>query len=274
MTLQALCNELELPREVTNLVLSFPPLAGERSILEMLCDPARFAEGYGKLREAADDPHGLRMLAVFLRAALRTREQYREAGIEENIFLDTMKCFPRFVGEYRESYGEYGFDRGFWAGRQLSLLLFRLGELEFEKAERDGEPALAVHIPSDADLSPEKTGRSFALAEKFFRKRYPAYTRAPMFCNSWLLSPALPELLPPSSRILQFQKLFEVVSFDGYAQDYRQWVFKNRDLPPERFPENTSLQRAMKAFVLRGGKVGCALGILKRDALPLASLPE
>ena len=147
MTLQALCNELELPREVTNLVLSFPPLAGERSILEMLCDPARFAEGYGKLREAADDPHGLRMLAVFLRAAFRTREQYREAGIEEKIFLDTMKCFPRFIGEYRESYGEYGFDRGFWAGRQLSLLLFRLGELEFEKAERDGEPALAVHIP-------------------------------------------------------------------------------------------------------------------------------
>lgn len=267
MTLQTLCTKIGLPCEVTDAVLSCPPLLGEAAVAAKLCDPACHSEGWQSLREAAGpDPFGFRALAVLLRTALRSRERYKEAGISEEVFLDTMKCFTRFVNEYRESYGEYGFDRGFWVGRQLSLLLFRLGELEYERTERDGEPALAIHIPSDANLSPDETERSLALADDFFRARFPAYMHAPMFCNSWLLSPVLHMLLPPSSKILRFQTLFEIVSFDEAAQDYKQWVFKNRDLPPERFPEDTSLQREMKAFVLHGGKVGCALGILKKDA--------
>lgn len=71
------------------------------------------------------------------------------------------------------SFGCCGFDRDFWTGRQLSLLLFRLGELEFEIVSEDGEKAelsedekhshylLHVHIPSDADLSPERCDESF-----------------------------------------------------------------------------------------------------------------
>ena len=32
-----------------------------------------------------------------------------------------------------------------------------------------------------------------------------------------------------------------------------QWVFKNPDLSPEELPEDTSLQRSLKAFLLAGG---------------------
>ena len=38
---------------------------------------------------------------------------YQKAGISEQMFADTMKCFPRFVREHKECFGDYGFDRAF-----------------------------------------------------------------------------------------------------------------------------------------------------------------
>jgi len=136
------------------------------ALSERLTDKDRYKEAAQELSAA----EGFAQLRVFLCAALKTRIRYAEKGIPDEIFVQTMKCFSRFVGEHRASCGEYGFDRGFWVGRQLSLLLFRLGELEYECADYEGEKALSVHIPSDADLTPEKLDRSFAAAREFFAK--------------------------------------------------------------------------------------------------------
>ena len=98
-----------------------------------------------------------------------------------------MKCFPRFVREHKECFGDYGFDRAFWPGRQLSMLLFRLGALEFElipETKTDDEvpekeavrafhlpvKEIGVHIPSDADISPARVQISFMFANMFFAK--------------------------------------------------------------------------------------------------------
>ena len=94
------------------------------------------------------------------------------------------------------------------------------------------------------------------------RNIFPAYAGADIYCDSWLLSPSLKELLPEGSRILAFAARFRLLSADAEAQGYRQWVFKNPSLSPEEFPERTSLQRNMKKFVLAGGKVGSGRGIL------------
>ena len=119
-------------------------------------------------------------------AMVRTYEHYQKAGISGQTFADTMKCFPRFVREHKESFGDYGFDRAFWPGRQLSMLLFRLGALEFElipEAKTDDEvpekeavrafhlpvKEIGVHIPSDADIS-GTVQISFMLANMFFAK--------------------------------------------------------------------------------------------------------
>ena len=128
------------------------------------------------------------ILAVMLRAALRTRELYAARGIPDGIFLGTMRCFPRFLREHLESYGRYGFDRAFWTGRQLSLTLFRLGELEYELLPGE-KGVLSLHIPSDADLSEEKTDASLRMQVSFFAEYFPAYAGADIYCDSWLLSP-------------------------------------------------------------------------------------
>lgn len=245
--------QIAMPPEAWESILgadSNIPREKEEELCARLCDPQGYESAYTELSKLLKaDRDGFAMLAVMLRAAERSRRMYRERGISEQIYIDTMGCFSRFVREYRECFGRYGFDRGFWTGRQLSLSLFRLGTLEFET---NG----GVHIPSDADLSEEALDASFAMARAFF-------PGVAFCCDSWLLSPALGELLPPSSRINRFRERFEIERVDEKNDGYKFWVFKNQNLSAEEFPEDTSLQRAVKRRVLAGGSIGAAFGYLK-----------
>lgn len=262
--LTKICKEIAMPQEVTDELLRLSPSLAysEPCAAKLLCEET-YREAAAELKELLQaDDRGMKMLAVMLSTALKTRMRYTEKGIPEDVYLRTMQCFSRFVKEHRDSYGFYGFDRSYWTGRQLSMLLFRLGELEYEISEFRNQRAIAVHIPSDADLAPEKVTRSIKNARAFFAQFYPLYESAVYFCDSWLLSPVLKNLLPASSKIILFQNLFEIVSTDETSESYKQWVFKNKDLQAKDFPENTSLQRNMKRYVLQGGKIGEAVGTL------------
>lgn len=233
------------------------------ALCPLLCteDYARAADDLHLL--LAGDERGLKILSVMLRAALITREKYRVKGIPDEIFCATMGFFGRSVREYKETYGFYGFDRWWWGGRQLSLKLFRLGELEFElSADPAGRRAVAVHIPGDSDLSAGAVDASFTLARSFLREHFPEYEGCGFSCRSWMLSPALEQLLDDTSRIVRFRRRFRILDTDEADESYKQWVFKDARLSPECFPEHTTLQKNMKKFVLEGGKVGTATGIM------------
>lgn len=266
--LKELCEAVELPTEVTDKVLMLDRSGVERyrsdSLDKLFCE-GTWREGRTELKEQlGSDPDGIKVLACMLRGCLKTWKMYEEKDISRQIYIDTMKCFTRFVQEHRESYGSYGFDRDFWVVRQMSGLLFRLGELEYEMIREEGKALLSIHIPSDAALSEEKLQESYSLAGEFFAQRFPEYGDADMVCHSWLLSPTLKELLTPGSRILGFQQHFVIEETGRYDEEFLQWVFKRKDLPTEALPENTSLQRRMKEYLLQGGKVADARGTWRR----------
>ena len=173
-----------------------------------------------------------------------------------------MKCFTRFIHEYMESYGTCGFDRAFWTMRQLAARLFRLGTLEFELTEEDGQKAAQIHIPSDADLSAGARRDSYRRARRFLARFFPDYCGAPFLCTSWLLAPGLRACLPEGSRILSFQDDFEVTGIFPDRDQFLTWVYKRPDIPLMDLPEDTSLQRNLKQYLLRGGKIGEAAGRL------------
>lgn len=240
-----------------------------RKELDMLRTPGDWEQGLSGLKDRlGEDRDGVKILACMLRCCLKTWEEYEKRGISPDIFNATMKCFPRFIGECEKARGSMGFDRAFWTPRQLSMVLFRLGELEYEMTEKDGEKSVSIHIPSDARLTEEACRESFRMAREFFRTYDPDYAEAPYWCCSWLMSPALKELLPGDSRILGFQNFFEITKVFEEEPAYLEWVYqiKERECPPEDLPENTSLQRKMKAWLLAGGKVGEGLGVLKPEA--------
>ena len=254
--------DLGLDDHVKELLELRRPLFPEHMDLILgLTDHERAFSSYEQLEERlGEDDMG--MLACQLRAAVHTRELYRKAGIPDRVFLDTMGCFRRFLRETMHRTGKLCFDRGWWSYRQLSMRLFRLGQLEFEMC---GEPhAVSVHIPSDSRMSSEEVDRSLEQLRSFLPKYFPDYADAPVGCESWLLSPVLREHLGECSNIRSFQDRFRLIHVVDEAQDVLEWLFRVPEgTPVPTFPEGTSLQRNIKKYMLAGGKIGVARGILK-----------
>ena len=211
---------------------------------------------------ADTDPDGLKMLACQLRAALQTRENYAQKGISDTIFIDTMKCFARYSRESFAMRGRYTFDRGWWVWRQLSIRLVRLGVLEFEyRADLD---AISVHIPSDAVMTVDGLHESYDMAKEFYIQQNITYKE--IYCRTWLLSPVLKEILPPESRILNFQRDYKITELFPDSTSFMRWVYHKEygqaieDVAG--LPENTTLQREIKKLLLAGKTVGDAYGRL------------
>lgn len=257
MTLEGLCREIGLAEAVTAEILDWEKQLDWGALgreMDLLASPGCWEDGLRRLAEKlAPDERGLKMLACCLRQAMKTWEAYQAIGISRDIYGATMACFSRFVEEHMESFGVYGFDRAFWTVRQLSAKLFRIGELEYELVEKEGEKQVHLHIPSGSRLYPEILRQSVAEAKALLGCCFPEYAQAPILCDSWLLSPTLKELLPEDSRILTFQRSFRTKAL-GEGDSFMQWVYKRRDLPLENLPEGTGLQRRLKAYLLSGGR--------------------
>ena len=215
-------------------------------------------------------PEGISELIHQLYDAVNSRENGAWCDIPEKIWTDTMKCYPRFIKEHRRSYGTDGFDRYFWTTRQRDAKLFRIGALEYEMAvKEDGQKVIDLHIPSDVVLDPEALDLSVSDARTFFRTYFPEWADVPMECGSWLLSPRLKELLPETSRILMFQRAFDIYETNLEDASALEWVFyvaggQRLTFRPEDLPENTSLQKKLKALYLEGVNPGEARGVLKK----------
>lgn len=260
--LSSLCEALHMPAEVTEQVLQiaetldFTVLAPD---LEKLFLPDSWDAALQQLKkQLAPDPQGFKMLTCHLLCALKTRENYRAKGIDDEIFLGTMDCFPRFVGEHLVSYGKYGFDRDFWTPRQLGCIIFRVGRLEYEL----GDGLVDIHIPSGGNLNRDAITQSLAQGREFIARYYPEWKDLPMVCHSWLLSPTLTMLLPETSGIRVFQSFFRITPTGEEDNSYLEWCYKRMDLATKELPEDTSLQRTLKAHLLAGNPFLDAKGVL------------
>lgn len=221
------------------------------------------AMAYRELKDAlVEDADNMKMLCCQLECAGRIYDRYRQKGIAESVYADTMKCFTRFLDECGKKNGRMFFDRGWWTYRQVSMSLFRIGTLEYEFDTYEAENVIAVHIPSDADLSKEAVDRSLGQAESFFRTYYPGYAYDNYTCDSWLMSPVLRRLLPGTSNIAAFQDRFRIID-TANDREYIEWLFQVPEHTAyEELPERTSLQRKVKALLLDGGSVGSAFGVM------------
>lgn len=211
-----------------------------------------------------EDKGSFKMLLCQLECARRCHAEYRAKGISDAVFADTMKCFRRYLLECERKTGEMYFDRGWWTYRQISMRLFRIGELEYELHSIGDEKLVHLHIPSDAAFTRENVDESLKQAARFIERYYPDYAQAKRVCDSWLLSPQLQRILPPSSNILDFQRRFTILKVDAEGREYMEWIFQApKDAEPSGLSEKTSLQRAAKKLLLAGGNIGAAYGMLK-----------
>lgn len=268
MDIQTLCKKIELVDEMVNEIIKYDKGVDYNDYsaeLNKLNQRKSWDEGLKELKEKlGEDSTGIKVLTMMLHNSCHTYDSCINAGIKEEILIETFKAFSRFVNEHKASYGSFGFDRAFWTSRQASGNLFRIGELEYEFIEGNNGHAnlVSLHIPSDSNLSSKNVASSIAMARDFIARFYPDYASSEYECESWLLSPSLKELLPADSNIIKFQSLFSIYKTDPEAPDVFEWVYKNPNIKLEDAPEKTSLQRNMKHYMLKGGKIGVGFGKL------------
>ncbi len=254
MDLETLCQKIALPEELQREVFKFY----YSDIFSLVKD---YIVGLKKMKTEATarkelndrlgrDEKRIKMLTCMLVCATEQYAWYKEKGIPDSYFFATMGCFTRFVKECEKITGICAFDREWWTARQLSGTLFRIGELEYEKIEKDSRKMISICDQSIAD------------AKKFFKQYFSEYSDAEYICDSWLLAPELSLLLPETSHILAFQKRFSLQNVDYSGTEYIEWVFKTKDAKIADLPEETTLQKRMKQFLLGGGKIGSGFGIL------------
>ena len=264
--METFCRRINMQEEVTQKLLAIHGDPAFSPDLAPLTCRETWSTGVEGLQQAlGEDPGGFKALCCMLRCAMAAREIYDRLGISEEIYYHTMGCFPRFLEEYREIYGTYGFDKTSWTVRMVSCTLFRIGELEYELVRQEDRPLISIHIPSDARLERPLLRQSWLRARQVLGRAFPEYAEAPMYCHSWLLSPVLKELLPAGSRILTFQSGFDIHPMPNASLSFLRWIAKQPDTSPESIPENTSLQRALKAHLLQGKEFPFGKGFLRRD---------
>lgn len=214
---------------------------------------------------------------IYIRKCEQALEQFRTRGIDDDVFYASASAFS-VCGEWllaRE--GMYGISRWPhrpWMRHFFNIEIFRLGRLEFEymhskyDAEigghilRQGDPCVGVHIPKGT-LNAQECEDAYALAREFFKKHYNMDVCI-FFCVSWLLHPWLSQELGANSRIVDFQKKFQILARHEGPDSLKQmlqWIFKNPNDDPDNYPEDTTLQRAAKRRLKEHLPLGEASGI-------------
>ena len=271
------CEYYRIPTEFAKQVLEFSEgfdFGKAGTSLDKLFSPATWDEGVKELEAAiGEDSNGAGMLACVLACDSRSKEAYRRLGLSEEMRMKTLECLPRFLEEFRTVFGTYEFCVGFWVPRHLSGWLLRIGELEYERIisedEHERHYIISVHIPSDADIAPANVRASFLKMRELMHKKFPEFESADIMCESWLMAPELRTMLPQGSNILAFQDLFETTSGEYDAEstiEVVEYVFRRRTTEYEALPEETSLQRSLKRYLLSGSYIGEATGRIRPPA--------
>ncbi len=121
---------------------------------------------------------------------------------------------------------------------------------DWDLAARRGDPAIAVHIPAagrfNGPMTRDACADSFRCALPFFAKFLPGFRPRLFTCESWMLDPQLAQFLPPESRIVSFQRFFQLLPVPG--ADGRQAferVFGGAVDDWSKVPRDTALRRIM-----------------------------
>lgn len=266
MDLQALAQKISLSQnafeQLQSSLLSHEDF--QRSKQLFYSDP----EGFSQAWIQREDPYR-DALVFFLMMALHVHGQYVEQGIPEQVFNDTFRDVSIWCEDFYRKNGYYGIDQIYWIGQSVRMKLFRLGRLQFEPVDLEqdinldgrtlaaGTKVLNVHIAADGPLLLDDCLDSLQQARDFFHM-----PQAVFVCDSWLLAPALKEMLPESSNIIRFQNLFRIVSVHHRFRQAEQRVFGCVLETPADYLEKTSLQKALKEYLIAGKEPGIGFGII------------
>lgn len=206
--------------------------------------------------------------------APETHLRYQKMGLPDDLYWDSMKDMKYKMEITYNMYGFWGMYCGPWISSFFLLKCFCLGRLQFELLEshfhyeldgcvlKPGDPVINVHIPSFGKLLHEDVLDAYARAAVFFKNTFPD-GKFWFHCETWMMYPQVYALIPKGN-MTRFVADYDIVStYIDPTQDDRFRVFPHPpEDPVEIYPENTPLQRDLKAWLLAGNTMGIGHGLM------------
>lgn len=131
---------------------------------------------------------------------------------------------------------------------------------------KSGDMVLSVHIPSRLPLTPEICERSYNDAVRLIRRAYPEYDFKAIICSSWMMEKRLVEILGKETNLTKFSAPYIGFPLNSQGKGIYSFVYNlHEPIPTEELAEDTSLRRAIKTHLLKGGFVYEKGGIIPID---------
>ena len=213
-------------------------------------------------------------LVLYIGMSRQLKEYYREAGIDESVWRNSMMDLKYKLMECKEVYDIWGTFTNWFSGF-FRMTRFALGRLQFDMTtfgryyNKNGvaltpeSRALGVHIPRTmTKLDRQSVRQSYARASEFFRD-WLGDGHTVFICGSWLLFPRHRELLSTESNILAFMNEFDVID-SGLYEDYHEiWRLFDRNYTPQLdlLPQDSTLRRKYVDLMRKGEKTGWGFGV-------------
>lgn len=199
-------------------------------------------------------------------------ERNLERGISREITVQTLKDVNVWIRNYENQYGDIGLAEFHWLIFHYTSRLFRLGRLQFQlvatdKAIPTGDFVIETHIPQGEPLNIEQCMLSFEVAAKFYETYFPEYKADYFMCHSWLLNPRIADILNENSNIVRFMRLwskYDIPSDDSAQAIERVFGFGFKQEELAFAPESTTLQKALKEYLLSGNTLNITAGYMRR----------
>jgi len=219
------------------------------------------------------------ILAFYMDATELLREKYQKNNISDELFWFAMVDYRCKLNECKVEHDVWGTMSAAWHAPFFHLTRFAHGRLQYDYSIFDadvyskggytihkGDSCLRIHIPSAGPLTKDLRLDSYRRAYEFNRERYAEQfgDAVPITCSSWLLYPAHLEMLPATSNIVSFIGDFDMLSqqeYDKFSNAGRVYGPLGK-LEPEKWPAETSLQKAYKERMMAGGKAGSGYGAI------------
>lgn len=242
-------------------------MKGDRSFIEIL---DKIAD------EAKMEKYTVHMIFLLL-AARPLRYVYRQQGISEDIYYNTLSDLTCKLMECKNVHNCWGTFVGWWYPDMFRCKVFKLGRLEYERLNfphddykdflKKGDLVFNCHIPSSGPVTPESVIESLKIAYSFFDDELKDGI-LPVYCSSWMLYPAHKELYPEGSNLRSFYEMFDIIDAVEDKSNHNFWRLFGVDYSPETFeaaPERTTLQRNIKNYIRKGNNMGTGRGVLLFD---------
>ncbi len=169
---------------------------------------------------------------------------------------------------YERKYNGIRISQMLWGAYFVNIRLIEVGRLQYEietenPITHENKECIKIHIPKGEKLSNEKVKKSLqeskSLIKKYFKLNDYQY-----FCESWLLSKQIQELLEGNSNIAKFYKMFNVIEGKECIDDILNFVYNIRECDNyNSLQENTLLQKKLKSMLIDGKTIKTGIGILK-----------